>query len=155
MGGAVFLPCLLFGLRHPSTGAVGWGQVKMAASRRAHTIEYTPIPLPPVFLSPRWPQPPPAFPGDATEPAKTSVSGSYEVTDFSLGPSAHKTLCAPSNSTELSFCFAQFCGVSVIRPYWPSKPSALRSPSLNARPPGWAAWCEAQNSHFCERTSVI
>ena len=125
MGGAVFLPCLLFGLRHPGTGAVGWGQVKMAASRRAHTIEYTPIPLPPVFLSPRWPQPPPAFPGDATEPAKTSVSGSYEVTAFSLGPSAHKTLCAPSNSTELSFCFAQFCGVSVIRPYWPSQNQVL------------------------------
>ena len=155
MGGAVFLPCWLLGLRHPSTGALGWGQVKMAASRIAHTIECTPISLPPVFLSPQWPQPPPPFPGASTKPANTAGSGSYEVTAFSLGPSAHKTLCAPSNSTELSFWLPHFCGVSVIKPYWPSKPNVLRSPSLNARPPGWAAWCEAQNSHFCERTSVI
>ena len=135
MGGAVFLPCLLFGLRHPSTGALGWGQVKMVPSRRAHTIEYTPIPLPPVFLSPQWPQLPPAFPGDSTKPANTSGSGSYEVTAFSLGPSAHKTLCAPSNSTELNFWFPQFCGVFVIKPYWPSKPNALKSPLTQCQTP--------------------
>ena len=93
----MFLSCLLLGLRHPSTGALGWGQVKMAASRIAHTIECTPISLPPVFLSPQWPQPPPPFPGASTKPANTAGSGSYEVTAFSLGPSAHKTLCAPSN----------------------------------------------------------
>ena len=42
------------------------------------------------------PQPPPATSGDTPKAASRSGSGFYEVTTFSLGPSAHETLCVPS-----------------------------------------------------------
>ena len=44
------------------------------------------------------PQPPPASTGDPSRPESRSGTGSYEVTAFSLHPSAHRTLCAPSKS---------------------------------------------------------
>ena len=46
----------------------------------------------------REPQPPPSSPGDPLRPAGMSVPGSYEVTAFALGLSAHEILCAPFKS---------------------------------------------------------
>lgn len=57
-GGQVFPSCWLFCLRLHSTrtfgllaGARCWCDVKMAVSRTAHTNEYFPEPLPPVYSS--------------------------------------------------------------------------------------------------------
>ena len=54
MGGAVFPPCWLFGLRQPNTGAYLGSLVGlMADSWRAHAKEYFLELLLPVSLSPR------------------------------------------------------------------------------------------------------
>lgn len=108
MTGAVFLPCWLFGLRHPNTGAYsllsgarsGW---QRAASRRADVSEYFTqyfhhqYPCP--YSEPQLPLPS----GAPLRPAGRSDPGSYEVIASSLGPiCSNETLIAPSK-----------CGVSL------------------------------------------
>ena len=79
----ILLPlCLLFGLRHPSTGVcrlLGRAglDAKMTASSIAHTSEYSPCPLPPLSL---FPQPTPTSPGEDPRLAVSSGPSSYGVT---------------------------------------------------------------------------
>ena len=56
---------------------------------------------------------------------------------------------------DWSLCFPQSSGASAVKPHWPSKPHALGVPPPNAGPPGWGAWHQTQNSHFCGRTSMM
>ena len=58
--------------------------VKMAASRTAYANEHSPVPLPPMSLSPQWAIAAPClcFPGDPPRPATRFGPGSYEVTTF-------------------------------------------------------------------------
>ena len=94
-----------------------------------------------------------ASPGHSPRSAGRSCPGSYEVTAFSTGSQCTWNLvCALQ---EWHFCFPQFCGVSAMKPLWPSKPNALGAPPPNSRSPYWGAWPGAQNSHFCGRTSAI
>ena len=62
--------------------------------------EYSPICLPPAFMTPEraTATAPPPPPGDPPRPAGRSGPSSYEVTAFAPGPGAHETLCAPSKS---------------------------------------------------------
>ena len=92
MGGAVFLPCWLFGLRHRSLHAV-WSQV----STRAHASEYSPESLPPVSLFPQWAitTPQPLQETIQSISAGRSSPGSYEVTTFFSGFwCARELICA-------------------------------------------------------------
>ena len=85
MGVSEFLPCWLFGLRCPSTGAL-WLWVgpelgeKISVSRRAHAKEYSPELLLPVSLYLQWATAAPPSAGDPLILAQSSKSGpvSYE-----------------------------------------------------------------------------
>ena len=68
------------------------------------------------------PQPPPASLRDSPRPAGRSAPGSYEVTAFSLGPSVHETLCAPSKSGVFVFPSPM--------EFLPSSPAGLQSQML-------------------------
>ena len=73
--------------QHRDLPAVEWGQLlrKKAASSRAHISEYSPVLLPPLFLSPQWATAIPwrSFtPGGTPKPEGRSGPGSYEVTAF-------------------------------------------------------------------------
>ena len=94
MGGAGFPPCLLFGLRQPSTG----GYRLLEDSRRA----------PPRSTSQNFccqcpcphgePQLPPASTGDSPILAGRSGSVLQGHCSFPLGPDTHTTLCVPSKN---------------------------------------------------------
>ena len=128
--------CLAEASQHWSLQAVGWGQVFVSKrqppghliQRVLSSISVTSVLVPTVNHSH------PLLPQNTPRPAGRSALGSYEVAAFSLGPGAHKTLCALQ---EWSFYFPQSCGVLAIKPHWPSKPNALGAPPPNARPPDW------------------
>ena len=121
MGGAVFLPCWLFGLRHPSSlqtsldwslQSVGWGQVLVRKWRLPGWL--TPMSTPQncryQCLCPHnEPQPPPA----STETLQYQQIGHAQAPVMSLlfllGPSVHKNLCAVSKSAvSVSCCPVEF-----------------------------------------------
>ena len=92
MGRAVFLPCGLFDLSIPALEPEGcWVgpdlSFKMAASRGAHTNEYSLVPLPPMSLSLQWATAAPTSPEDPIRQAGRSGLRFCEVMTFSLGPS--------------------------------------------------------------------
>ena len=105
MGGAVFPPCWLFGLRCPSTGVCklwGWGQVlrKWWPPGGLMPMSTSQICCHQCLCPCNEPQLPTASTGDPPLLAQSSRPGpvSYEVSAFSLGPGAHETLCACSKS---------------------------------------------------------
>ena len=71
---------------------------------------------------------------------------------FLLWPGAHKILRVPSKSgVSISPSPVEFCGHT---------PPAFKarftgSPLSVSRPPGWGAWCGAQNAHSCGKTSEV
>ena len=67
----------------------------MSASRSVHLVEYSPICVPPVSVSPSEPQPPTASLGDSARPAGRSGPVSYQDIAYALGPSASEILCVP------------------------------------------------------------
>jgi len=157
MGGVLFPPCWLFGLRHPSNGAymvVGLGsghRVKIAAFKRAHT-EYSSVPLPPVSLTSQWATATHHIPRrHPPTPACRSDSGSYEVTAFSLSPSVHR-LCVLQ---ERDFHFLPSCGFLTIKPRWPSVPNALGAPPPNAKSSYWGPYVKLRTINSCGITSAI
>ena len=87
--------------QHWSLQTVWWGRVLV--SRWWPPGELTPMSIS-QFLCQQClyphsePQPHPTFSGIPSRPAGRPGPGSYEVTAFFLGPSAHETLCAPSKS---------------------------------------------------------
>ena len=97
MSGAVFPPCLLFGMRQASTGAYRLMVWLMAASGRAQANEYFPEFLLPVTSSTQW--------STATcHLCRRPSNASRQVWPillwghcfFPMHPGAHKTLCVPS-----------------------------------------------------------
>ena len=98
------VPALLFGLRCPSTGVhrlFGVGQVLVPKWQSPGQFTLMDAPQ----CTHHWcpcphsePHLPSTFTGDPLRPAGRSGPGSYEVTAFALGPGAHETLCAPSQS---------------------------------------------------------
>ena len=155
-GGTVFLPCWWFGLRHSNTRAYRLlGRARSwSLSPGELMLMNTLIPLPPVSLSPEWATaaPTPRRPRRLSETSRWVwprllwshwfCPGSWCMWEF---------VCTLQ---EWSLCFPLSCGAPAIKPQWPSKTNALGVPP-NARPPGWGAWCGAQKSHSCGRTSVI
>ena len=133
MGGAGFPPCWLFGLRWPNTGAYPGSLVElMADSGRAHAKQYFPELLLPVSLSLGEPQLPPASAGDPPTLAGRS------------GLDVHTTLCVSSKSgVSVSPVLPNSCNQIPL----PSKSDSLGIPPPVVRPPGWEAWCGAQNLH--------
>ena len=53
-----------------------------------------------------------------------------------------------------SFYFPQSCVIPVNKLHWSSKPASLGASSPIVRPPGWEAWCVAQNFHSRGKTSA-
>lgn len=147
MDGALFPPCLLFGLRHPSTGAFrllyrpcSWCQKLQLPGK------LMPVNMPQYLLPQSEPRVPPASPGN---PPRPQVGLSLEP----MKP-LHLRLYVHS-PREWSVCFAQSCGVPVIKPLLPLKPNPLGTPPPSARPSGWRVYHGAQNyCHSCGRTSV-
>ena len=178
MGGTVFLPYWLFGLKCPSTGAYRllggarpcwkngglWeGSCQWVLPRTTVSSVFMPA------VSQSCPPPLPTPARDLPVPVGRSCQDSYEVPAFSPGscdwPSASLcSLCLPClNSSYLRPCvhppkvellFPQCFGFPVIKP-WPWKTNALVAPPPDARTPGWGVWHKVQNFHFCGRTSVI
>ena len=154
MGGAGFPPCWLFGLRQPNTGAYPGSLVGlMADSGRAHAKEYFPELLLPVSLSSWWDTATSASTGDPPTLAGRSGSVSYGVTAPS--PWSRCTYCFVCALQEWSLCFPQFCRSPAIKSHKPSKFDSLGIPPPVAGPPGWEAWCGAQNLHSSGWTSVV
>ena len=83
------------------------------------------------FYDPRGSHSAPALP----KPTGRSGSGTYEVTAFAVGPSAHEIVCTPLKS------FPQCCGAPAIRPCWSSKSNVLGVHLPKARLPGRGARC--------------
>ena len=104
----VFLPCWLFGVRCPSTGAykywVGSGPSFTIPTRCQPSGEYSWICLPPAFT------PSPASLEDPLRPAGRFGPGSCEVTTFVLCPGVHETLYASSkNGSRFPQVLWHFC----------------------------------------------
>ena len=102
--GAVFLPCWLFVLRHPSSGAYSLlGGVLVPKWQPSG--ELMPMNMP-WYLRHQClclhsdTQLPPFSSGDPPRLAGKSGPGSYEVIAFALGPGMHETLFAPSKSGD-------------------------------------------------------
>ena len=58
---------------------------------------------------------------------------------FTLGPSAHKTLCMPSKNGVFLFPSQERLVAPVHKACWLSKSNALGAPPPSDRPPGWGA----------------
>ena len=151
MDWAVFPPCLLFDLRYSSTGAYKLlgglkSQCQNGEFRRVHTNEYSLVPLPPASLPPQWAIGNPCLP---RKPSRTHrsvwCSGSQCTWNF---------VCTLQ---QWSLCFPLRSPVEFLH----SSPTGLESHMLQGllfpMPESlcWGAWPEFQNSHSCERTSVI
>ena len=154
MGGAVFPPCWLFGLRQTNTGAYLGSLVGlMADSGRTHTKEYFPELLLPVSLSPQWATGTPCLCRRPSNTSSRSGSVSPGVTAPSPGSQrAHYFVCALQ---EWSLCFPQSCRSPAIKSHQASKSDSLGIPPPIAGPPGWEAWHGAQNLHSSGWASVV
>ena len=139
MGGAVCLPCWLFGLRRPSTGAYrllgGAGSWWQNGDLQESSYQWV---LPSTSATSACPHsepfPLPTFPGDTprppSRPAGMSGPGSYEITAFSLGPSSHETCAHPPN---VAFLF-----------------SPVLWSSCNQTPLAFKAKCSGASSSWCQ-----
>ena len=155
MGGAVFPPCWLFGLRRPSTRAFRLlGGARSRCQNGQLMLMNIPWDLCYKCSCPHnEPQPTPASPGDPPRPVSRFSPGSYGVTALPWVPVHVKACVCPPRVESL---FPQSCGGALaLKHHWLSKPNALGAPSPNTRPLGLGAWCGAQNSYSCGRTSVI
>lgn len=109
MGWAVFSPCLLFGLRYSSTGAYKLlGGLKSQCQNgdlqeSSHQWVFTDASI--VSLPPPWIHRQPLFTQKPLRPTDRSDA---------LDPSAHETLCAPSNN-GVSFPWG-VCGIPALKP---------------------------------------
>ena len=134
----MFLPCLLFGLRRPSTGdyrlfggangglqegSCQWGLPRTAAAS--------------VLCPCSEPQLPPTSAGDPPILAGRFGPVSYGFTAFFPWFLVHTRLCV--HPPRMEFLFPPVCGSPAIKPRWPSKPDSLGTPPPVARPPGWEA----------------
>ena len=68
------------------------------------------------------------------------------------GIPVHRKLCVHPPRVESLFPLVPWN--SCTQAPWPSKPTALRAPP-DARPPGWEAWCGAQDSHSCGSIIIL
>ena len=145
MCGAVFLPCWLFGLKSPSTGAH-----KLLTGARSwywwpkENVCWD-LNTPGYFCHQHfWPLREPQLAIPATPPQKTlldqevSLSRSYKVTPFSMGLGAQETLCVPP---QVEFFFFLVLWSSSINLCRPSKPNTQQVPPTNARFSGWESRC--------------
>ena len=92
-------------------------------------------------VSHSWP-PPPQDP--LLRPKGRSSPYSYGVTALPWVPVHVKPRVHPPRVESL--VPPQSCGAPTVKPDWFSKPNALEALSPDSRPPGWGAWCGAQNS---------
>ena len=155
MGGSLFPPCWLFGLRCPSPGARGcWvcrvlmspGELTPVSWYLCHQGFY-PCNEPEPSLPPHTHA---AFAGYPLRPAGRPSIGSCEVTTV-LGLGVHETLWVPS---KLEFLF--------LLVLWNSCSQSLLA--FKAKCSGVSSWCQAyrqgslagaQNSQSCGRDSVM
>ena len=129
---------------------------KMATSRRAHTNEYSPVPLPPVLV--------PTVSHFHSLLSQETPPAPHQDQQVCLVQAPMKSLLfpwvpvhtRPVHTLQMwHFYFPQSYGVPAIKPHWPSKPSALGPPPPDARPPGWEACCGAQNSLLWENLILL
>ena len=120
-----------------------------------HVGEHTLIIIPETFVSnvlPPQPASHPVFPGDSPRIAGWSDSGSYGVSALPRDPVPMEAVCA---FQEWSFCFSQFCGAPVHKPFWPLMSDVPGAPSPSARSPGEGTRRGAQNAPSQGQTSVM
>ena len=95
MGGTVFPPCWLFGLKYPITGVYRcwWGQILMLMyqERCQPSDEYSQICFPSAFMFPERATATPCQLKRGTLQTNRSGLGFCEVTAFAQGPGAHET----------------------------------------------------------------
>ena len=158
MSGAVLLPCWLFGLRCPSTGAYrllcgapSWWKNGSLQECSCHWV--LPRTTTANVFVPSVSHNHPLPPQETLQFYQLGLNPTLmRSLLFSPCPGAHETLCVASKS-----------GVSVspsLVEFLQSNTTGLQSDSLEApppiaRPPGWGAWCGAQNFHSCGRTFVV
>ena len=154
MGGAVFPTCLAWGFRALVPTGYCWvwpAFSKIAASKGAHTNDYSLGWLPLMSCFHIEPQPTPAFPQDPTRPIGSSDPDSYGVPAFLWDLVHMKPHVHPPREKSL---FPLVCGSPAHTPHWPSRQNAPGAPP-NAWPSGWGTWHYVQNSHSSGRASVI
>ena len=154
VGGAVFLPRWLFGLRHPTTDAFGllggagsWhqsGSIQDSSHQWIPSTSTTNVLVSTVSQSrhlPPWEALQDQQVGLAQAPMKSLL--------FPLGPGVHDNLACALQKWH--FCFSQFCAVPVIKLHWLSKSNTLGAPSPDAR----LGSLMSDSELSCGRTSVI
>ena len=158
MGVAVFISCLLFGLRHFSAGGCLVGpslDAKIASFRRGQAYHYSLGPFPPVSLppAPQWVTANPRLPQRPSQIFRWVQPYLLWSYCFVLHSRVLESLCACLRVE--SFCFPQSCGSPALKPCWPSGPNSLRIPTPNARPSGQGAWGEPEDSYSYGKTSAM
>ena len=154
MGGAVFPPFWLFGLRWPSTGAyrlfggpnVGLceGSSQGVFPRMSAASFLVPVVSHSLF---------PTSAGDLLTQQVGLVQ--YPMGSLLLPPGSWCTHYFECALQVWSLCFPQSCQSPAIKSHWPSKSSSQWIPPPLARPPGWETWRGAQNHDSSGWTSVV
>ena len=147
MGGAMFPPCGLFGLKHPNTGdcrllsglGAKWWPLRELTLMIFPRASATSVLVPTV--SHNWP----SSPQETLQEQQVGLAQAPVESLLFPGPQCTWNLVCTLPGWGLYFL--QSCGAHALKACWPSKSNALGTPPPNANPPGWEAWCGAQNSH--------
>ena len=137
-----------------SLQAVGWGQVLVPKWWPLGALAPMNIPwglCHPCLCPQSEPYLIPASPGDPLRSAGRSGPGSYEASALPWVPVHMKPGVHPPRVESL---FPPVLWSSCTQVPLAFKAKSSDAPP-NARPSGWGAWCGAQYSHFCGKTSVI
>ena len=155
MGGIVFLPCWLFGLRHPSIGTYrllggarsSWENGGLQESSWQRLLSRT---IATVSLSLPWAIAAPCLYRRPSDTSRWVWSRLFMSQCFSPWVPVYTMSCGNSKST-----ISISCVILVIKPHWSSKPCGLGAPLPIARHSDWEALHGAQNFHSYERNFLI
>lgn len=152
---SAFLPCLLFGLKHPSTGDYSLmgesrSYCKIVASRGSSYQLVFHVPCITNVLIPKW---------STATPASTKTLQNHGLPHvpvklllfFPESQCAQELVCASKSRIS----FPKFCVAPEIKSHWPQNQGSGSSSLLMPDSPVLGACCVSQNDHFCGRASAL